>query len=211
MNNKDTGLVDLASDNQDLKNKIAEIITKLEGDGIIDLEDQVSVLMTNMMNFFSLHIEEIPSFDSLSPEQQKALISKFKEVAHSFKNRKIKTIDEMLQTFIFTILSKLSEKFESLENLTAAEIMIKKHKQNFSEFLRNSANHEIYKLSKDEMSEKASKGKDFVHNAVLLGVQEAMQQVGLKLYHKEMDQEAFVILENAHKAFKKASKVLKGI
>ena len=126
MDNKEPGLVDLASDNQDLKKKIAEILTKLESDGVVDIEEQVSVLMTNMMNFFSLHIEEMPSFDSLSPDQQKILILKFKKVAHSLKTRKIKSVDEMLQTFIFTILSKLSERVESLEHLTAAEIMIKK-------------------------------------------------------------------------------------
>ena len=212
MNNKEPGVVDLASDSPDLKNKIAEIIAKLESDGVVDLEEQVSVLMTNMMNFFSMHIEEIPSFGSLSPEQQKALILRFKKVAHSLKTRKIKSVDEMLQTFIFTILSKLNERVESLEHLTAAEIMIKKHKQDFSEFLRKAASHEIYKLSnKDEISEKAVKEKDFIHNAVVLGVKEAMQQVGLKVHSREMNKEAFVILENAHKSFKKASKLLKGI
>lgn len=166
MPNKDTSLINLASDNKDLRNKIAVILIKLESDGIVELEDQVCTLMTNMMNFFSIHIEEIPSFDSLSKEQQEALLLKFKKVSHSLKSRKIKSIDEMMQTFIFTILSKIEERVESIEHLTAAEIMSKKTQYDFKTFLRKAASHEIYRISEEERSSETAKGRDFIHKGV---------------------------------------------
>ena len=79
MNEEDKSLISLASNNQDLKNNIAIIFTKLETMELNDIEDQVSTLMINMMNFFSNNVEEIPSFDNLTSEQKKIILMKFKK------------------------------------------------------------------------------------------------------------------------------------
>lgn len=196
-------LIDLASENKDLKNKVLMIITNLDHEGVHDLEDQVCILMTNMMNFFSSHIEEIPSFESFSEEQKKALLIKFKKVAHKLKTKKIRTIDEMLQNFIFTILNQIEDRVESMTHMTAEEIMNKKTKQDFKKFLRHAASHQIYNLVEEAQEEE--KSKNFIHNAVLLGVREAMKHAGLELKSSEVNQDSFNILENVHKTYKKAS------
>jgi len=201
-NEEDVALVDLTSDNQDLKNKMAVILVKLETTSIDELEDQVSILMTNMMNFFAKHVDDIPSFDLLTPEQQKAVLLKFKKVAHSLKTRKIKSIDEMLQTFVFTVLSSLNEK---VEQLAADQIINKKSKHGFKSFLKKAASYEIYKITHDQQST-AEQNKDFIHNAVLVGVRKAMHHAGLDIKPATLDKEAFVILEKAHKDFKKLQK-----
>ena len=206
-NEEDAGLIDLASDNQDLKHKIAVILTKLESTGVTDLEEQVSVLMKNMMNYFAKNVEEIPAFESLSLEQQQALLFKFKKVAHSLKSRKISSIDEMLQTFVFTVLSSLGEGIEGVEHLTAAEIMNKKSKHGFRAFLRKAASYEIYKLTHAEtQTTEASLGRNFINNAVLLGVKKAMHHAGLELNQNSIDKEAYLILDTAHNDLVKAQK-----
>lgn len=195
-------LLDLASENIGLKNKIALLIAKLDTQGIQDIEDQVCTLMSNMMNFFSQYIQEIPSFDNLSEEQKKYLLLKFKKVAYKLKTKKIKTIDEMLQNFIFTIMQHSDEKTESIDYLTSEEMMYKKRKQDFGEFIRKAGSHQIYKLIEDSIEEE--KTNSFIHDAVILGVKKAAKKAGIKLSLEEINQGSLKTLENAHKTYKKA-------
>ena len=189
----EVGIIGLASNNQDLKNNIAVIFAKLETMELSEVENQVSVLMTNMINFFAQQIEEIPSFDSLTPEQQKIFLQKFKKVALNLKNKKIKTVDEMLQTFVFTVLSNLGEKAQTLE---ANEIIHNNHKQDFRSFLRHAANEEIHNIAQGT---DALKNNDFIHKSVLLGVKKTLQDIGLKLSSENIDKKNLSILEQAHK------------
>lgn len=194
----DSSLVDLASDNQDLKHKMAILLTNIELIEISDLENQISTLIKNMMNFFSLQVEEIPSFDLLPIEQQQILLKKFKKIAHSLKKKKAKSIDEVIQIFLFTILSNIGSKGEILED---EELVNKKSKHSFKSFLRKAAEHEIYTIINENQVTDINKEKDFIHNSVLLGVKKAMQKIGLDLSTNSMDEISTSILEETHKKF----------
>ncbi len=193
MNEEDKSLISLASNNQDLKNNIAIIFTKLETMELNDIEDQVSTLMINMMNFFSNNVEEIPSFDNLTSEQKKIILMKFKKVAHNLKNKHIKTVDEMLQTFVFTVLSNIGERVEYLE---AVEIINEKNKESFKTFLRKAIDEEVDNITHNKEIEA---NQNFIHDSVLFGVRETMEKIGLKISSKELDNEAIEALEQAHK------------
>jgi hypothetical protein len=196
--NEKPGLTDLASENPELNNKIATVLTKLENIGVTELEEQVAVLMTNMMNFFAGYAEEIPTFDTLSPEKQEFMQNKFKEVAAKLAGQEIKSVDEMLQTFVFVILSSLGENIDRSENLTAEEIANKKNKKTLRDSLRNIAAHEIYDSSRNKAIEEAV-GR--VNKSVLLGVRKALKKEGLEP-SKNMDKEVLKALDDAHKDFK---------
>jgi len=196
--NEKPGLTDLASENPELNNKIATVLTKLENIGVTELEEQVAVLMTNMMNFFAGYAEEIPTFDTLSPEKQEFMQNKFKEVAAKLAGQEIKSVDEMLQTFVFVILSSLGENIDRSENLTAEEIANKKNKKTLRDSLRNIADHEIYESSRNKAIEEAV-GR--VNKSVLLGVRKALKKEGLEP-SKNMDKEVLKALDDAHKDFK---------
>jgi hypothetical protein len=103
------GLIDLASENQDMKTRIAYLLSILENGDVNSIEGQVTELLKNMMNFFAIYVEEIPHFESLSQEQKTALLLRFKSVAQSIAGRKIKSVDEMVQVFVFTVLSSIVE------------------------------------------------------------------------------------------------------
>jgi hypothetical protein len=200
----EVGIVDLASNNQDLKNNIAVIFAKLETMELSEIEEKVSVLMTNMINFFAQQIEEIPSFDLLTPEQQKIFLQKFKKVALNLKNKKIKTVDEMLQTFVFTVLSNLGEKTQTIEE---NEIIHNKYKQDFRIFLRHAANEEIDNIAQET---ETLKNNDFIYKSVLLDVKKTLQDIGLKLSSENIDKKKASILEEDHKKLNQYNLLKKG-
>ncbi|MCT4634833.1 MAG: hypothetical protein N4A31_01115 [Rickettsiales bacterium] len=202
---EDPGLIDLASRNSDLKLKITNIIENLETIDPVVLENQVSYMLENMMNFFAQYVEEIPNFDSLTLEQQKILISRFKAVSKSLKKRKIKSVNEMLQVFVFTVLNGIGENIENLRDLTAEEILQKKHKKDFRKFLRNAAEFEIYQINQGKSEEKINQN-NFITNAIKHGVKEALKDIKLD-FNMELDKEALKVLDDAHKAFHKSKQI----
>lgn len=205
---EEISLIDLASENQDLKHRIAILLAKLESSDASEIEEDVMPLLRNMMNFFARHVEEIPSFDSLTPEQQKALLAKFKEIASSIAGRKIRSIDEITQVFVFTILSALGETVTSAKHLTAIEIMNKKHKHAFREFLRRMATYELYKAINPNQIAGETKEENFINNAILRGVKKALKYEGISLEESKLDPAAYKILEEAHAKFEKHKKGL---
>ena len=205
-NEQDLGLVDLASNNDDLKLKITNIIANLESIDPIELENQVALMLENMLNFFAKYVEEIPSFSSLSLEQQNRLIIKFKAVSKSLVKRKIKSVDEMMQIFVFTVLNAMGENIDELRDLTAEEILQKKHKQDFRKFLRRAADFEIYQITQAK-SDPDSSHNNFISQAIRQGVQEALKDLKFDLNLEPLDKEALKILEDAHKAFKKSAQL----
>jgi hypothetical protein len=196
--NKKPGLTDLASENPELNNKISTVLTKLENIGVTELEEQVSVLMTNMMNFFAGYAEEIPRFDNLSLEKQDFMQNKFKEVAAKLAGQEIKSVDEMLQTFVFVILSNLGENVDISKGLTVEEIANKKNKKTLRDSLRNVVAHEIYESSRNKAIEEAVRN----NKSILLGVRKALKKEGLEP-SKDMDKEILKALDDIHKDFKK--------
>lgn len=204
---EEPGLIDLASRNGDLKLRISNIIENLETIDPIVLENQVSYMLENMMNFFAQYVEEIPSFDSLTVEQQEILISRFKAVSKSLKKRKIKSVNEMLQVFVFTVLNGISENVENLRDLTAEEILQKKHKKDFRKFLRNATEFEIYQIT-HEKSEEINNQHNFITNSIKLGVKEALKDMKLDINMEVLDKEALKVLDDAHKAFHKSKQSL---
>ena len=205
-NDKDPGLVDLASSNYDLKLKITDIIENIEDIDSIELEAQVVEMLKNMMNFFARYVEEIPNFDSLTLEQQQALLKKFKAVSKNLIKRKIKSIDEMTQVFVFTVLNGLGETLEDAKSLTAEEILHKKHKESFRKFLRKAADFEVSQIIDDRSGE--SHGRNFISDSIKLGVREALKNANLDLKIEQVDQSALKILEAAHKTFKKSKELV---
>ncbi len=205
---EESGFVDLASDNQDLKNKIATLLANLGTINVDDLEDQVIAMMKNMMNFFAKHVEEIPSFDSLTPEQKRILLLRFKGVAHSLPKRKIKSVDEMVQVFVFTVLSNIGASIEGVKDLSTQELLNKKHKHQFREFLKKAADYELYKIINPNQLAGETREENFISNAILLGVKKALKFAGLEHSMDKIDPSALKILENAHQALKKPSKGL---
>lgn len=200
---EDSGLIDLASRNNDLKLKITHIIDNLETIDPMILENQVSSMLENMMNFFAQYVEEIPSLDSLTPEQQEIIISRFKATSKSLKKRKIKSVNEMMQVFVFTVLNCIGENVENLRDLTAEEILQKKHKKDFRKFLRNAAEFEIYQITQEKLDGKNTPN-NFITNSIKLGVKEALKDMKLDFNMEELDKEALKVLDDAHKAFHKS-------
>lgn len=195
------GLIDLATENPNFKYQIASLTAKLEANNDSDIEEEVAVLLGNMMNFFARFVKDIPSFDSLTPNQKKILLLKFKELAHSLAGRKIKSIDEIAQVFVFTILSSIGENIAGARDLTAIEIMNKKHKHNFREFLKHAASYEAYKIINPRQIAGETKEENFIANAVVLGVKKAMEYAGVDFDNKKIDQSSLKILEAAHASF----------
>lgn len=201
---EEIGLVDLTSENSNLKNKIAILLSRLESDGASDIEEEVATLLCNMMGFFAKHVEDIPSFESLDPEQQKALLLKFKGVAQSISGRKIKSIDEMVQLFVFTVLSAIGENVSTAKDITAIEVMNKKHKHSFREFLKRMVDYETYKIMNPRRIAGETKEDNFISNAVVLGVKKAMQYEGLDFDETKINHNSLKTLEAAHLKYKLA-------
>lgn len=200
---EDSGLIDLASRNNNLKLKITHIIESLDTIDPIILENEISSMLENMMNFFAQYVEEIPSLDSLTPEQQEIIISRFKAISKSLKKRKIKSANEMTQVFVFTVLNCIGENVENLRDLTAEEILQKKHKNDFRKFLRNAAEFEIYQITQEKLDGKDTPN-NFITNSIKLGVKEALKDMKLDFNMEELDREALKVLDDAHKAFYKS-------
>ena len=201
---EEIGLIDLTSENQDMKARIAYLLSKLKTSDINEIEAQVTVLLKNMMNFFALHVKEIPSFESLTPAQQKALLLKFKSLAQNIVGREIKTVDEMAQLFVFTVLSAIGETVKGTEKLTAIEVMNKKHKYAFREFLKRAASYEFYKIINPKQLAGETKEENFISNAILLGVKKAMKYSGIEFNPKKVNHNSLKILEEAHNNLKKS-------
>jgi hypothetical protein len=162
---EESDLLNLASEDKNIKQKLAAILFKLENEGITETEDQVITLLKNMMNFFAQKLEEIPSFDSLSPEQQKALLLKFKDVSRKLSTRKIRSVDEMLQIFVFTILNNIG-----IQKIDSAKL-----NPSFQSLIRKAASYEIYyEKPETQVTEELTK------NNVLLEAKKAIKKIELK-------------------------------
>ena len=205
---EEISLIELASENQDLKHRIAILLAKLENSDTNEIEEDVMPLLRNMMNFFAKYVEEIPNFDSLTPEQKKALLLRFKEIANNIAGRKIRSIEEITQVFVFTILSALGETITGAKHLTVIEIMNKKHKHSFREFLRRMATYELYKAMNPNQIAGETKEENFINNAILRGVKKALKYEGIALNENKLDPMAYKILEEAHAKFERHKKGL---
>lgn len=202
-NDEEIGLIDLATENQDMKSRIAYLLSILENEDATIIEAQVTALLKNMMNFFALHVEQVPSFESLTSPQKRALLLKFKSVAQNIAGRKIRSIDEIVQVFVFTVLSSIGETIAGAQDITAVEIMNKKHKYAFREFLKRAASYEIYKIINPKRVAGETEEENFISNAILLGVKKAMKHAGIDLDINKVDPNSLKILEEAHQSLKR--------
>lgn len=202
-------LLDISSENQDIKNKVQELLEKLEHIDFLELEAEITLLLQNMMNFFSLHTSEIPRFESLSPEQQRALLMRFQSLTNSLLGRKIKSSDELIQVFVFTVLSAIGEAIPQSKEISAIEIMNKKHGHSFREFLKRAAQYEIYKITNPKRIAGETNEENFINNAVVLGVKKAMKYAGVEFESKKINHNSLKILEEAHLNFKRNGQLLK--
>ncbi|MEK6734592.1 MAG: hypothetical protein AABY27_05760 [Pseudomonadota bacterium] len=148
MNKEKLDISNIATQTDDLKNKIAVLLAKGESVDLNELESQVSILLINMVNFFSNYIDEIKSYDELLPNQQKYLLSQLKDMTCSIKNKKIKSIDEMLNNFVFIALSSQEIELEDEEN--ELDLL---SKAGFKALLRKIINFDIYKQSNQDMKQ----------------------------------------------------------
>lgn len=193
--NKNPALINLAVTNQDLRKKMTDILDNLEAIDPKTLEDQVVEMLQNMMNFFATYIEQIPNFFSLPEEQQQDLIYKFGAVAASLVARKVSSISEMTQIFVFTVLNSLSENLNEINHLTLEELLHKKQKDEFRKFLRRAADFELNQMLSKQNAEIANSIKD--------GVQKALKNVNLEVSFDKINKSTVQILEEAHKSYKK--------
>lgn len=203
LNKKDTGLVDLTSSNNNLKEKITNIVENIDNISSEALEKQVIEMLESMMNFFSIYVEEIPNFSSLSLEQQKIIIKKFKDVSVNLKKRKIKSVNQIAQAAVFAVLNSLSNNVEDLKELTVEEILRKKHKKDFRKFLKNAAEYEAIQATQ---SKKTESQDNFISQAVKFGVKEALKNLNINISFQEMNIESVKILQEAHTNYKKSKK-----
>jgi len=198
-------ILDLATQNKELHEKIEVILQNLETQGITELEDQVSALLKNMMNFFAKYVSEIPAFDSLTPGQQKTLLLRFNSVADNLSGRKIKSIEELLQVFLFTILSGIGQTIEEAKEYTKEELLAKKQRDELRKLLRRAAAYEIYKITNPRELAGETKEQNFINNAIFLGVKEALKFAGLELSDlNKIDRKTIQTLELAHQSFQKS-------
>ena len=190
------GFIDIAESNQEIETELENLIKHSELIDESSLLIEVESMLKNMMNFFALQINEIPSFDNLTPQQKKILAAKIKFLGKEIKQKKIATSKEVAHSLIFTILNLLGERGKILE---AEEILNYKSREGLRNFLRNAASHEIYKINHQEETIDTNISKDFIHDAVLLGVTKAMQNIGIKVDQLTLNKSPLRILEEAHK------------
>jgi|GEM_PF-6772661 len=200
--NTDTnmGLIGIAASNQNMKTKIVYLLSILESNDLDRIETQVISLLKNMMNFFSNYVTEIPDFESLTPEQQKVYLLKFKMVSRSIAGHKIKSTDEMVQVFVFTVLNSLENKNKRTENIVTGKLENKESQSEFRSFLKKAAENEIYK-STIQKPEEETKVK-IVNTDILLGIKQAMNHAGLNFNNENVSSNSLTILEDAHQCFK---------
>ena len=204
---EDGTLLDLVSNNPDLHDKIAVILDKMETSGITEIEEQISVLLKNMMNFFSKHAEEIPSFDSLTPQQKEGLSLKFKEIADNLSGHKLKTMEELLQVLLFTVLSTIGQTIEEAKYYTKEELLQKKQKKELRDLLRRASAYELYQNENNQKISDITKEHIFINNAILRGVKEAMEYSGVKQTDlNEKNKNTMNVIEKAHLSFKNFTK-----
>jgi patatin-like phospholipase/acyl hydrolase len=188
--NTDTnmGLIGIAASNQNMKTKIVYLLSILESHDL------------DRMNFFSNYVTEIPDFESLTPEQQKVYLLKFKMVSRSIAGHKIKSTDEMVQVFVFTVLNSLENKNKRTENIVTGKLENKESQSEFRSFLKKAAENEIYK-STIQKPEEETKVK-IVNTDILLGIKQAMNHAGLNFNNENVSSNSLTILEDAHQCCK---------
>jgi hypothetical protein len=193
--NENPALINLTTANKDLRQKMTDILDNLETIDPKILEDQVVEMLQNMMNFFAIYIDQIPNFFSLTDEQQQDLICKFGAVAASLVARKVSSINEMTQIFVFTVLNSLSENINEINHLTLEELLHKKQKNEFRKFLRRAADFELNQiLNKKDIG---------ITDSIKSGVQEALKNANLEVSFDKISKSTMQILEEAHKSYKK--------
>lgn len=193
--NENPALINLAAANQDLRKKMTYILDNLETIDPAILEDKVVEMLKNMMNFFAIYIEKIPNFSSLPEEQQQDLLCKFGAVAASLVARKVSTISEMTQIFVFTVLNSLSENIDEVNHLTLEELLHKKQKDEFRKFLRKAADFELNQMLNKQNAE--------IANSIKNDVQKALKNANLDVSFDKINKSTVQILEDVHKSYKK--------
>jgi hypothetical protein len=82
--------------------------------------------------------------------------------------------------------------------------MNKKHRYAFREFLKRAASYEIYKITNPKRIAGETEEENFISNAILLGVKQAMKHAGIEFDIKKVDPNSLKILEEAHQNLKRA-------
>jgi hypothetical protein len=172
-------LINIAAGNQNIKTKIALLLSIIESKDINNIENQVIALLKNMLNFFSNYVDELPHFESLTLEQQKAYLIKFKSVALNITGNKIKSIDEMVQVFVFTILRTLKENIKPPTSISTNKLQDKDANSEFRNILKQAASNEIYKLATIKAEENNFIKEITVNSEILNEVKTAMSDAGL--------------------------------
>ncbi len=188
-------LIKIAASNQNIKTKIAFLHSIIESKDISNIENQVIVLLKNMLNFFSNYVDELPHFESLTLEQQKIYLIKFKSVAANITGNKIKSIDEMVQVFIFTILSMLKENMQPPKTIDINKFQNKNSNSEFRNILKQASSNGIYQ-DKTIKAEENNFIKDITLNSEILNeVKTAMSDAGLDFDTQNVSNNSLRILE----------------
>lgn len=205
---KDLSCISIASNNNELKNKITYILDNLETMEIIDLENQIASMLQNMMNYFAKYVDDITDFDSLTPQQKKLLIMRFKGVAHSLSKHKVKSVNEMIQVFVFAVLNNISIAAKDTKDLSGREFTDQKHKHQFKEYLKKTIDYEIYKDTNLDNLVNSNDEQNIVSNSVLDGVKKALKYAGLEHAIDKINPNALKVLDREHQATKTTSKAI---
>lgn len=191
---KSSSFAIIAENNQEIEKDLDNLINQAE---VIDesiLSIEIEKKLKNMMDFFASQVEEIPLFENLTPQQRKILSIKIKSLTKELKQKKISKSNELANSFVFTILNLLGERGKILQ---AEEIINQKSREGLKNFLRKAAGHEIYKINNREDS--IDMNLNFIHDAVLMGVKQAMKNIGIKVNLSKLEKSPLNILEEAHK------------
>ena len=204
-------LLNIAAGNQSMKTRIAYLLSILESNDAINIENQVIALLKNMLNFFSNYIDELTHFESLSPEQQQAYIAKFKTVATSITSHKIKSTDEMVQIFVFTILNTLKENIKTQNHIETTKLENKEYNSEFRNFLKKATLDKIYKTT--EIKPKESNFiKEITVNSEILGeVKIAMKDAGLHFDTQNISSNSLKIFQDIQQNIKTSQQVAQRI
>lgn len=184
----------IAENNQEIEKDLDNLINQAE---LIDesvLSIEIERKLKNMMDFFASQVEEIPLFENLTPQQRNILSIKIKSLTKELKQKKISKSNELANSFVFTILNLLGERGKILQ---AEEIINQKSREGLKNFLRKAAGHEIYKINNRQDS--IDMNLNFIHDAVLMGVKQAMKNIGIKVNLSNLEKSPLNILEEAHK------------
>lgn len=195
--NNITKIFDTNIENSEIKSKIEILVAKLNDMDFSDVAEEVCELLKNMVNFFSLHISEIPNFDALSDDEKKALLMRFKSLGQTIFGQKIKSVEELVQVFVFTVLTAIGDSAPLKTQLKAREVINQRNNLVLSEFIKKAAKANIYKVNDSKQN------SSLLSDSILHSVKEAMKYAGIKIDFNDINSSTLNILEEAQLRFKK--------